>query len=189
VLLLCAAVAAFAGDRPLVLVARAAQRVAGWLGRRERFTDLPARLLVQRDDLRRAFVERPVLALFSALGKWGFDYGALLCVLAGLGVRASGSSAPLLLLAYASAQVLAMIPITPGGLGFVEAGLVGLLTLAGIPAGVAAVATFGYRLVAFWLPLPAGLVAYVLARRRYGDLSVVEPTGDTPPASRREGQG
>ena len=46
-----------------------------------------------------------------------------------------------------------------------EAGLVGLLALAGVDAGTAAVATLGYRLVSYWLPLPAGLVAYVLARR------------------------
>ena len=35
---------------------------------------------------------------------------------------------------------LGMIPITPGGLGFVEAGLVGALTLAGVPAGDALIA-------------------------------------------------
>lgn len=169
VLLLLSAVAAFASDAPLLVAARLAQRAAGWLGKADRFAELPARLLAQRDAVRRAFAERPVLAAVSALGKWVFDYNALLCILAGLGVR---PNAPLVLLAYASANVLGMIPATPGGLGFVEAGLVGLLTLAGIGAGVAAVATFAYRLVGFWLPLPAGLAAYVLARRRYGAVAV-----------------
>ena len=73
----------------------------------------------------------------------------------------------LVLLAYGAAQFLSMIPATPGGLGFVEAGLVGLLALAGVDAGAAAVATLGYRLISYWLPLPAGLVAYVLAKRRH----------------------
>ena len=41
---------------------------------------------------------------------------------------------------YGAAQILSMIPATPGGLGFVEAGLVGLLALAGMDAGTAAVA-------------------------------------------------
>jgi uncharacterized protein (TIRG00374 family) len=173
-LLLLAAVAAFAWNRPVVLVARVVRRVAGRFGKADRAADLPARLLGQRDSVRHAFAEQPVSALLSALGKWVFDYGALLCVLAGLGARPNVPDAPLVLVAYASANVLGMIPVTPGGLGFVEAGLVGLLTLAGIPAGVAAVATLGYRLVAFWLPLPAGLVAYLLARRRYGDLSIPE---------------
>ena len=61
----------------------------------------------------------------------------------------------LVLLAYSASMVLAMIPITPGGLGFVEAGLTGLLALAGVNAGDAVLATLAYRMVSFWLPLPA----------------------------------
>ena len=62
-----------------------------------------------------------------------------------------------MLLAFCAAQVLAQIPLTPGGLGFVEAGLSATLTLAGVPAGTAVVATFAYRLFAYWLQLPLGL--------------------------------
>ena len=53
---------------------------------------------------------------------------------------------------------MAQIPPTPGGLGFVEAGLSATLTLAGVAAGTAVVATFAYRLFAYWLQLPLGLV-------------------------------
>jgi hypothetical protein len=60
-----------------------------------------------------------------------------------------------------------MIPITPGGLGFVEAGLTAMLTLAGIPAAQATVATLAYRLVSYWLPLAAGGVAWPMFRRAY----------------------
>ena len=67
-----------------------------------------------------------------------------------------------------ASALLGMIPLTPGGLGFVEAGLTGLLVLTGISAGDAAAATLAYRLVSYWLPLPAGVVAWILARRRYG---------------------
>jgi uncharacterized protein (TIRG00374 family) len=70
--------------------------------------------------------------------------------------------------AYASAKLLALIPLTPGGLGFVDAGLVGTLTLAGVAPQDALVATLAYRLVSFWLPIPAGGVAYAAFRRRYG---------------------
>ena len=69
-----------------------------------------------------------------------------------------------MLLAYSAAMVLAMIPITPGGLGFVEAGLTGLLALAGVSAGDAVLSVLAYRLVSFWLPLPAGGVAALLHR-------------------------
>jgi len=50
----------------------------------------------------------------------------------------------------------------------VEAGLTGLLTLAGTTAHQAVVATLAYRLLTFWVPLPVGGIAYLLYRRRYG---------------------
>jgi uncharacterized protein (TIRG00374 family) len=71
------------------------------------------------------------------------------------------------LLAYYASMVLAMIPITPGGLGFVEAGLTGLLALAGVAAGDSELAVLAYRLVSVGLPLRAGGVAAALHRRRY----------------------
>ena len=73
----------------------------------------------------------------------------------------------LVLLAYVGAAVLGMIPLTPGGLGFVEAGLTALLALAGVPGPEAVLATLAYRLVAYWLPLLVGPIAYVFYRRRY----------------------
>ena len=72
-----------------------------------------------------------------------------------------------MLLAYSASMVLAMIPITPGGLGFVEAGLTGLLALAGVGAGNAVIAVLAYRLVSFWLPLPLGGAAAIAHRRHY----------------------
>jgi uncharacterized membrane protein YbhN (UPF0104 family) len=175
-----AGVAAFAWDRPLLLAGRGARAAAGMVGRRERLKDLPERLLLQRDAIRRAFALHPWLAFLAALGKWGFDYLALLCVLAALSVQPEPA---LVLLAYASASLLGMIPLTPGGLGFVEAGLAGLLVLAGVGAGDAAVATLAYRLVSFWLPLPIGVVAWWLARRRYGPAEPEESAATTPSSS------
>ncbi len=162
VLLAIAAAVAFAWNEPLRLVGRSVRTAAGWVKRGDRFTDLPDRLIRQRDQIRAAFTEQPLVAFFATIGKWAFDYFALICVLAALGVRPEPA---LVLLAYGAAQLLSMIPATPGGLGFVEAGLVGLLALAGVNAGDAAVATLGYRLISYWLPLPIGLVAYLVARR------------------------
>jgi len=83
----------------------------------------------------------------------------------------------LILLAYVTAQLLSTISITPGGIGFVEAGLAATLVLAGVPHGAAALATLAYRLASFWLSLPAGGAAYWLYRRRYGADAVELPTG------------
>ncbi|MES1193619.1 MAG: flippase-like domain-containing protein, partial [Solirubrobacterales bacterium] len=78
----------------------------------------------------------------------------------------------LVLLAYVAAQLLAQIPLTPGGIGVVEAGLTATLALAGVNGGDAAVATLAYRLVSYWLMLPAGLIAWIIHRRR---LAVATP--------------
>ncbi len=92
------------------------------------------------------------------------DRAALLCSLRAVGAEPRPS---LVVLAYTGAELLALIPLTPGGLGFVEAGLVGTLSLAGVAPQDALLATLTYRLVSYWLPIPAGGVAYAAFRRRY----------------------
>ncbi len=42
-----------------------------------------------------------------------------------------------------------------------------MLALAGVSAASAVLATFAYRLFNYWLQLPAGLVGYLLHRRRF----------------------
>ena len=93
-----------------------------------------------------------------------FDFLALYVSLLAVGSRVDPV---LVLLAFVAGSALAMIPITPGGLGFVEAGLTGVLTLAGVTPDHAVLATLLYRLFSYWLPLPAGLVASILFRRRH----------------------
>lgn len=71
-----------------------------------------------------------------------------------------------LLVAYGVANILAVIPITPGGLGVVEATLIGLLTGFGVPAVVASFGVLAWRLVNFWLPIPIGGGCYLTLRTR-----------------------
>jgi uncharacterized protein (TIRG00374 family) len=65
-----------------------------------------------------------------------------------------------LLMAYGLANILAAIPITPGGLGVVEFVLVSMITGFGPTAGQALSAVLAYRAVNFWLPIPFGGMAY-----------------------------
>ncbi|MGA7833733.1 MAG: YbhN family protein, partial [Acidimicrobiales bacterium] len=106
-------------------------------------------------------------AVLLVAGRIGFDYGSLLAILNATGTRPNPS---LVLLAYAATAVLALLPITPGGLGLVEASLSGLLVLADVPSANAVVATLAFRLGSYWLPTIAGGVCYWLYRRRYGPL-------------------
>jgi uncharacterized protein (TIRG00374 family) len=158
--------AAILWDRPLVLVGRAAQSVRNRIRRsRPPLAGLPDRLLRERNSVTMVLGQRWWQALLLAVGRWLLDYLTLIAALTAVHADPRPST---VLLAYCAAQILGTLPLTPGGLGFVEAGLTGTLALAGVPAGAAVVATLAYRLVSFWLPIPAGGVAALLHRRHYG---------------------
>ena len=144
-------------------MARAWIRIGTRLRRKAAAADLPERLRDERDLVRRALGARWWEAVAGAAGRWLFDWLTLLTALAAVGQHPRPT---LVLLAFCAAQLLAQVPITPGGLGVVEAGLTGFLVLIGVPAGAAAVAMLAYRLVSYWLALPAGGVAYLVHRRR-----------------------
>jgi uncharacterized protein (TIRG00374 family) len=153
-------------DRPLLWLGAGIQRAHNRLLRgRAPLEGLSARLVDERDLIRHVLGASWWKALLFSAGNWLLDLTALLVALAAVGAQPRAS---VVLLAYVVAAFLGMIPITPGGLGFVEAGLVGTLGLAGIGGSQAVLATLIYRLASYWLPMPAGAVAYVLSARRYG---------------------
>jgi uncharacterized protein (TIRG00374 family) len=172
VLMAAAGFVFFRYDRPLELVARAAEWVLNRLRpRRPPTTGLAPKLKTERDEMAKTFGNRWWEAVLTSVGKWAFDYLALLAAIGAVGAKANPS---IVLIAYVVSCFLGMIPLTPGGLGFVEAGLTGTLAVAGVPGGQAVVATLAYRLVSFWLPIPAGGVAAIVHRRRYGTAAVEE---------------
>jgi uncharacterized protein (TIRG00374 family) len=172
VLIFVVGAASVAWDHPLELAGRAAQAVLNRVRRgREPLTGVPERLLRERDIVVSVLGKEWWEALLLAAGRWLLDYLTLIAALYAIGASPRPS---LVLLAFCAAQVLGTLPLTPGGLGFVEAGLTGTLALAGVGGGAAVVATLAYRLVSFWLPIPAGAAAAIVHRRRYG-LEEVEP--------------
>ena len=150
-------------DAPLRWIGRTVQRIRNRLRRKaEPLHGLPKRLLHERDRILQTVGPRWKRALAATVGRWMFDFATLLAALAAIG---SHPRPGLALLAFCGAQVLAQIPVTPGGLGFVEAGLTAMLALAGVSPGDAVLATFAYRLFSYWLPLPFGLLGLALAPR------------------------
>jgi uncharacterized membrane protein YbhN (UPF0104 family) len=126
---------------------------------------LPDRLVFERNRIRRVLGRRWKAAVLLSTGRLAFDFGTLLACIRATGERPNPS---LVLLAYAVAGLLALIPITPGGLGIVEAGLSALLILAGVPGVDAVVAVLAYRIISYWLPILVGPFAYFAFRLRYG---------------------
>lgn len=69
-----------------------------------------------------------------------------------------------LLTTYALVSLLALLPVTPGGLGLVEGAAVPLLVSFGTPHGSALLGVLTWRLFGFWLTIPLGLLAYAWLR-------------------------
>ncbi len=151
-------------DAPLRWAGRVAQRLWNWVMRKRPLEGLDATLLTQRNEIRTALGQQWWQALLLSAGRLAFDY---LCLLAALRATGSRPRPSLILVAYAVAGIVGMIPATPGGLGLVEASLTGLLVLAQVDSSQALLATLTYRLASYWVPLLAGPIAYGLFRIRY----------------------
>ena len=152
-------------DAPLRWAGRAAQRMRNWvLRKRPPLTGLDQTLLAQRNEIRAALGRQWWQALLLSAGRLAFDY---LCLLAALRATGSRPRPSVILVAYAVAGIIGMIPLTPGGLGLVEASLTGLLVLAQVDSSQAVLATLTYRLASYWAPLVAGPIAYGVFWIRY----------------------
>ncbi len=110
-------------------------------------------LISDRDLVRRA--------ILWATANWLLDAASLWVFVAAFGFKVGIDG---LIVSYGLANVLAAIPITPGGLGVVEAVLTSSLVGFGSPRGIAILGVIGYRLVNFWLPIPLGGLASISLR-------------------------
>lgn len=144
-------------DGFLTWIARTAGRGVHVFRRRVSADSIVEKVVAQRDAVAAAFAGRWWQALGAAAANRMLDYAALVASLYAVGGKARPS---MVLLAYVVALALAMVPITPGGLGFVEAGLTSVLVLAGVEPDAAVLATLLYRLFSYWLPIPIGALAW-----------------------------
>ena len=122
----------------------------------DRFTSLVERLARRFAVL---MEDKPLLAraVGWATANWLLDAASLWVFVAAFAHVISPVD---LLTAYGLANILAAIPITPGGLGVVEFVLVSMLAGSGLTDGQALSAVLAYRAVNFWLPIPFGGLAY-----------------------------
>src|ERR1700759_682827 len=96
-------------------------------------------------------------SLLWASMNWILDAASLWCFIAAFG----GLVNPVeLFAAYGVANVAGALPVTPAGLGVVDSVTPLLLVSFGLTRNVATLGVLGWRLVNFWLPIPAGALAY-----------------------------
>jgi uncharacterized protein (TIRG00374 family) len=118
--------------------------------------------------------DRRVLArsLTWASLNWLLDAASLWCFVAAFGRLVNPVE---LFAAYGIANVAGVLPVTPAGLGVIDSVAPLMLVSFGVTRSVATLGVLGWRLVNFWLPIPAGAAAYV---------SLKVPRGSGPKAIR-----
>jgi uncharacterized protein (TIRG00374 family) len=110
-----------------------------------------------------AHPSRGGLAVLGAAGYWAASIGVLWASFHAFGVHV-----PLAVVVqgFFLGMVANLFPLAPAGVGAVDAGMIGAFVLFGIPEETVFPAILVYRLVAFWLPIPPGIVAFFQLRKR-----------------------
>lgn len=102
-------------------------------------------------------------------------YLVLLVTLRDIGVSEDEVDWVEVLAVFAFVRLLTAVPLTPGGLGFVELGLIGGLTTAGGDHAQIVAAVLVYRALTYVAPIVFGVVTYVFWRRNRSWLESAPP--------------
>ena len=142
-----------------------AERALRWIASRLRLNeDRAASVLTHLGTRLQGLANEPrllVRVLGLATVQWLFDAASLWVFL-----RAFGQSmAPdTLIVAFGLATIMAVIPITPGGLGIVESIYIPTLVGFGATRSGATLGVLSYRISQFWLPILVGAISYLSLR-------------------------
>ena len=96
-----------------------------------------------------------------ALLNWLLDMAALWVFLLAFGAHVDLRG---LIVAFGLANIMAVVPITPGGLGIVEGIYIPTLVGFGLTRSVATVGVLSYRIAQYWMPLIVGAIVYLSLR-------------------------
>ncbi len=101
------------------------------------------------------------LAVAGAVGFWTANVGILWA-----SFKAFGVSVPLgvVVQGFFLGMVANLIPFAPAGVGAVDAGMIGAFLLFNVPESQVFPAVLTYRVIAFWLPIPPGVIAFFQLR-------------------------
>ena len=96
-----------------------------------------------------------------ALLNWLLDIAALWVFLLAFGANVDLRG---LIVAFGLANIMAVVPITPGGLGIVEGIFIPTLVGFGLTRSIATVGVLSYRIAQYWMPLIVGAIVYLSLR-------------------------
>ena len=103
-----------------------------------------------------------LLAIVGAAGFWAANIAVLWACF-----HAFGEDVPkaVLVQGFFVGMTANLLPFFPGGVGSVDAGMIAAFLAFGEPSSTVFVSVLAYRVIAFWLPIPPGILAYLQLRR------------------------
>lgn len=136
----------------------------------KRFTGVAENLLNSAGQL--MTVKSLMFTIALSIISWSFESVAFYFVFIGLGFKVS-----ILVVTFtlAFSSIIASVSMLPGGLGAAEGSIMGLLVkLAGVPTGIAAVATILIRFCTLWFGVAVGLLAIFSSRKLISFVNVFD---------------
>ncbi len=106
--------------------------------------------------------KRQAVALLGAIGWWAGNIGVLWGCFEAFGVSVPFA---VLVQGFFVGMIANLAPSPAGGVGTVDAGLIGAFVLFGLNASDVFPAILLFRFVGFWLPIPVGVAAYLGLRK------------------------
>jgi uncharacterized protein (TIRG00374 family) len=141
------------------------KRTSGRFGRfAQRIATAPA-TFAQGTRTAIAFMRDPSqggLAVAGAIGFWGANIGILWAAFQAFDVAVPFG---VIVMGFFVGMVANLFPLAPGGVGAVDAGMIGAFVVFGLPESEVFVAVLTYRVIAFWVPIPPGIIAFFQLRK------------------------
>ncbi|MEY4339666.1 MAG: hypothetical protein RLZ14_1516 [Actinomycetota bacterium] len=138
-----------------------AERILRWFARKFGFNEERAGAAVRQvgGRLEDLAADRQLMVRVAgwAAANWLLDAASLWVFLRAFGPSVSPDA---LIIAFGLANVFAVIPVTPGGLGIIEGVLIPTLVGFGMSRSDATLGVISYRFAQYWLPMPLGALMY-----------------------------
>lgn len=103
----------------------------------------------------------PTILIFTLL-IWFFEFLIFFFVTKSIGLNLGIS---LIIFTIVMANILLIVPITPSGLGVIEAGVIGVLIFVGVNKDIAVAVTLLNNIVNYWNQLLFGFFAYAFSKK------------------------
>ncbi|MBM3667834.1 MAG: flippase-like domain-containing protein [Actinobacteria bacterium] len=144
---------------------RIERMTSGRFGRLAKLLATAPATLAQGTRTAIAFMRDPSrggLAVAGAVGFWGANIGILWASFQAFDMQVPFG---VIVMGFFVGMVANLFPLAPGGVGAVDAGMIGAFVIFGLPESSVFVAVLTYRVIAFWVPIPPGIIAFLQLRK------------------------